>query len=137
MGRSTARVGPRSSPSAGCSGGCPTGEVRVTGAGELRARCVIHAVGPVWAGGAKGESGLLASCYRSAIEEAAARGCRSVAFPAISCGVFGYPLDLGAATALGAVRAGLAERPEVEEARFVLFDEDAFTAFASALARLA
>ncbi len=118
-------------------GGCPAGEVRVTGAGELPARYVIHAVGPFWTGGAKGEPELLSSCYRSAIEEAAARGCRSVAFPAISCGVFGYPLDLGAATALGAVRAGLAESPEVEEARFVLFDEAAFAAFSSALARLA
>jgi O-acetyl-ADP-ribose deacetylase len=117
-------------------GGCPTGEVRVTGAGELPARYVIHAVGPVWLGGAEGEPELLASCYRSAIAEAAVRGCRSVAFPAISCGIYGYPLDLAATTALDAVRSGLAEHSQVEEARFVLFDEAAFTAFSDALARL-
>jgi O-acetyl-ADP-ribose deacetylase (regulator of RNase III) len=117
-------------------GGCSTGEVRVTGAGELPAWYVIHAVGPVWAGGAEGESELLASCYRSAIEQAAARGCRSVAFPAISCGRYGYPVDLAAVTALEAVRAGLAEHPQVEEARFVLFDDAAFTAFSDALARM-
>jgi O-acetyl-ADP-ribose deacetylase (regulator of RNase III) len=114
-------------------GGCSTGEVRVTGAGELPARYVIHAVGPVWSGGAEGEPELLASCYRSAIEQAAARGCRSIAFPAISCGVYGYPVDLAAVTALEAVRAGLAEHPQVEEARFVLFDDAAFTAFSDAL----
>ncbi len=114
-------------------GGCPTGEVRVTGAGKLPARYVIHAVGPVWTGGGHGEPALLASCYRSAIGEAAARGCRTVAFPAISCGVYGYPLDLAAGTALEAVRAALNDHPEVEEARFVLFDETALAAFSGAL----
>jgi O-acetyl-ADP-ribose deacetylase (regulator of RNase III) len=118
-------------------GGCPTGEVRVTRAGTLPARYVIHAVGPVWAGGGKGEPELLASCYRSAIEQAAVRGCRSVAFPAISCGVYGYPLDLAAATALDAVRAALAEHPQVAEARFVLFDDTALAAFSDAFARAA
>jgi O-acetyl-ADP-ribose deacetylase len=117
-------------------GGCPTGEVRVTGAGELPARYVIHAVGPVWAGGAEGEPMLLASCYRSAVEQAALRGCRSVAFPAISCGVYGYPLDFAAVTALDAVHGGLAEHAQVEQARFVLFDAAAFTAFSDALARM-
>jgi O-acetyl-ADP-ribose deacetylase len=118
-------------------GGCPTGEVRVTGAGELPTRYVIHAVGPVWAGGNRGEPERLASCYRSAIEAASERGCRSVAFPAISCGIYRYPLDLAAATALDAALTGLAEHPEIEEARFVLFDEAAFAAFSEALARFA
>jgi O-acetyl-ADP-ribose deacetylase len=117
-------------------GGCPTGEVRVTGAGELPARYVIHAVGPVWAGGAEGEPELLASCYRSAVEQAAMRGCRSVAFPAISCGVYGYPLDLAAGTALDAVLAALYAHPQVEEVCFVLFDDAALVVFTGALDRL-
>src|SRR5438067_2962926 len=73
-------------------GGCETGEARITGAGALAARHVIHAVGPVWRGGGAGEPELLAACHRRAIELAAAHACRRVAFPAISTGVYGYPV---------------------------------------------
>ena len=94
---------------------------------------MIHAVGPVWRGGGDGEPELLASCYRRAIELAAGHGCRRVAFPAISAGVYGYPLDDAASVALAATAAALADHPEVEEARFWLFGDDAYDAFTRAL----
>jgi O-acetyl-ADP-ribose deacetylase (regulator of RNase III) len=115
-------------------GGCETGDAKLTGAGNLPARHVIHAVGPVWRGGSEGEPELLASCYRRAIELAAAEGDRRVAFPAISAGVYGYPLDEAAAIAIAATRAALGDHLEVEEARFWLFDERAHAAFLRALA---
>src|SRR5215217_1000691 len=74
-------------------GGCPTGEARMTGGYRLPAESVIHTVGPVWRGGTQGEPELLASCYRSSLALAAESGVRSIAFPAISCGVYGYPVD--------------------------------------------
>jgi len=117
-------------------GGCPTGEVRVTGAGRLGARCIIHAVGPVFAGGARGESELLGSCYHAAIEAAAAHGCATVALPAISTGAYGYPLDGAAAVAVGAVDAAMRAHDTVREARFWLFDERAYGAFTVALEAL-
>ena len=117
-------------------GGCPTGEVRVTGAGRLRARCIIHAVGPVYAGGARGESALLGSCYHAAIEAAAAQGCAIVALPAISTGAYGYPLDQAAVVAVGAVDAALQTHDTVREARFWLFDERAYDLFTNALEAL-
>src|SRR5262249_27619452 len=80
-------------------GGCDTGDAKITGAGRLAARHVIHAVGPVWRGGANGEPELLASCYRRAIDLADANGCARVAFPAISTGIYGYPLPAAAGTA--------------------------------------
>jgi O-acetyl-ADP-ribose deacetylase len=118
-------------------GGCATGDARITGAGRLGpARHVIHAVGPVWRGGSSGEPEQLASCYRRAVELAAEHGCRSVAFPAISTGVYGYPLDLAAGVALRATVAALEANGSVEEARFWLFDERAHAAFAVVLAEL-
>jgi O-acetyl-ADP-ribose deacetylase (regulator of RNase III) len=116
-------------------GGCDTGDAKITGAGRLPADHVIHAVGPVWRGGGNDEPALLASCYRRAIELAAEHGCRRVAFPAISAGVYGYPLAQAAEVAIDATRAALDEHPEVREARFWLFDRAAFDAFAAALAR--
>src|SRR5512140_3016034 len=74
-------------------GGCPTGEARITKGYRLRARHVIHTVGPVWHGGRNGEPELLASCYRNSLRLAAENGVRTIAFPAISCGVYGYPID--------------------------------------------
>jgi O-acetyl-ADP-ribose deacetylase (regulator of RNase III) len=116
-------------------GGCDTGDAKITGAGRLRADHVIHAVGPVWRGGGEDEPALLASCYRRAIELAAGHGCRRVAFPAISAGIYGYPLAQAAEVAVDAIRAALDDHPEVQEARFWLFDRAAFDAFAAALAR--
>jgi O-acetyl-ADP-ribose deacetylase (regulator of RNase III) len=115
-------------------GGCATGDAKITGAGRLRdARYVIHAVGPVWRGGAAGEAELLASCYRRAVELAAAHGCRCIALPAISTGVYGYPLARAAEVALGATDAALQDHPDIEEVRFWLFDQRAYDAFAAAL----
>lgn len=115
--------------------GCDTGDAKITGAGRLPARYVIHAVGPVWKDGANGEPELLASCYRRAVELAAEHGCRRVAFPAISAGVYGYPLEQAAAVAIDATRGALEDRPAVEEARFWLFGERAHDAFGAALRR--
>jgi O-acetyl-ADP-ribose deacetylase (regulator of RNase III) len=114
-------------------GGCETGDAKITGAGRLAARHVIHAVGPVWRGGSAGEPELLASCYRRAIELSAAHRCRTVAFPAISTGVYGYPLAQAAGVAVESVRAAMAEFPTVQRARFWLFDERAYAAFERAL----
>jgi O-acetyl-ADP-ribose deacetylase len=94
---------------------------------------VIHAVGPVWRGGGQGEPELLASCYRRAIELAAEHGCRRVAFPAISAGIYGYPLEQAAEVALRATREALERHPGVEEARFWLFDQRAYDAFSETL----
>ncbi len=110
-------------------GGCATGEAKATGAGLLPARFVIHTVGPVWRGGGAGEAELLASCHRRSIETAAALGSRSVSFPAISTGVYGYPAELAAPVALGAAAAALEEHPQVELVRFVLFDARAYEVF--------
>jgi O-acetyl-ADP-ribose deacetylase (regulator of RNase III) len=114
-------------------GGCETGEAKITGAGRLACRFVIHTVGPVWRGGEAGEAELLASCYRRVLALAEANGVRALALPAISTGVYGYPLDAAAAVAVAAVGAGLAESVGVEEARFWLFDRPAYAAFAAAL----
>lgn len=112
-------------------GGCATGDAKATTAGELPARHVIHTVGPVWRGGHEGEPELLASCHRRALEIAAELGCRSVAFPAISTGVYGYPVELAAPIAVAAVREGL--RDPVELVRFVLFSDGHLVAFRQSL----
>ena len=114
-------------------GGCATGDAKASGAGNLRARHVIHTVGPVWRGGSEGEPELLASCYRRSLELAASLGCRTVAFPAISTGVYGYPVELAAPVAIAAVREAWA--PPVEVVRFVLFNTRALEAFRTALER--
>jgi O-acetyl-ADP-ribose deacetylase (regulator of RNase III) len=110
-------------------GGCDTGDAKATTAGELPARWVIHTVGPVWRGGDSGESDLLASCHRRSLEVAAGLGARSIAFPAISCGIYGYPPELAASVALGAVRGH-----PLDLVRFVLFGDDTYEAFARAAA---
>jgi len=112
-------------------GGCATGDAKVTRAYRLPADIVIHAVGPVWRGGSAGEPELLASCYRRAVELAAEHGARRVAVPAISAGIYGYPLEEAARIAVEATRAALTEHPEVEEARFWLFSQRVFDAFAA------
>jgi O-acetyl-ADP-ribose deacetylase (regulator of RNase III) len=117
-------------------GGCPTGDAKITGAGRLPVRHVIHAVGPVWSGGDSGEPEQLASAYRRAIELAAEHGDRRVAFPAISTGVYRFPLDRAAEISVEAVRDATAAHPDVEEARFWLFGDDAYRAFEAALQRV-
>jgi O-acetyl-ADP-ribose deacetylase (regulator of RNase III) len=112
-------------------GGCATGDAKATGAGRLEVRHLIHTVGPVWQGGSHLEEELLASCYRRSLELAAELGCRSVAFPAISTGVYGYPIELAAPTAVAAVREATNE--PVELVRFVLFSEEHLDAFLAAL----
>jgi O-acetyl-ADP-ribose deacetylase (regulator of RNase III) len=116
-------------------GGCATGDAKITGAGRLPVNHVIHAVGPVWNGGDSGEDDLLASAYRRSIELAAEHGDRRVAFPAISTGVYRFPLDRAAEVSVAAVRAAMDAHPEVEEARFWLFGDDAYRAFEEALRR--
>lgn len=101
-------------------GGCPTGEARITGGYELPANHVIHTVGPVWRGGGAGEAKLLASCYRSALALVAGHGLRSVAFPAISCGVYGYPVREAARIAVRECASFLEAHPSIE-VTFALF----------------
>jgi O-acetyl-ADP-ribose deacetylase (regulator of RNase III) len=110
--------------------GLPTGQAVATTAGDLDARWVIHTVGPVWAAG-EDRSGLLASCYRESLRVADELGARTVAFPAISTGIYGWPLDDGARIAVETVRAA---DTAVEEVRFVLFDERAYEVFADRVA---
>jgi O-acetyl-ADP-ribose deacetylase len=114
-------------------GGCAPGDAKATTAGRLPARHVVHTVGPVWQGGTRGEAGVLASCHRRSLEVAAALDCRTVAFPAISTGVYGYPVELAAAVAIASARASLAHLQEIELVRFVLFGGAAEAAFADAL----
>jgi O-acetyl-ADP-ribose deacetylase len=109
--------------------GLPTGQAVATTGGNLRARWVIHTVGPVWAA-SEDRSALLASCHTEALGVADELGARTVAFPAISTGVYGYPLEAAAAVAIAAVRSAATA---VEEVRFVLFDEAAYAAFQAAL----
>jgi O-acetyl-ADP-ribose deacetylase (regulator of RNase III) len=106
-------------------GGCPTGEARITRGYRLPARHVIHTVGPVWHGGQKGEPDLLAACYRNSLELAVANGVSTIAFPGISTGIYGYPLEAATRLAMTAVRDCLARMPSIEEVRFVTFGEQA------------
>ena len=108
-------------------GGCDAGDAKATTAGRLPARWVIHTVGPVWHGGDHGEPDLLASCHRRALEVAAEVGARSIAFPAISCGIYGYPPERAAEVALGAVRDHA-----LDLVCFVLFGDATYEAFAAA-----
>jgi len=113
-------------------GGCPTGDARATPGFALPARWIIHAVGPVWQGGDHGEAGLLASAYRRCLAVADELGARSVSFPAISTGIFGYPLDPATAIAVETVRTATTD---VELARFVCFDAATFAAYERELAQ--
>jgi len=115
-------------------GGCETGDVRITGGYELPARHVIHAVGPVWRGGDHGEAELLASCYRKSIRLAEEHGLSSIAFPAISCGIFGYPLEQAAAVAIEATLQALHECEQVETVVFACFSDEIEAAFKQAAA---
>jgi len=118
-------------------GGCRTGQAKITKGYRLPARWVIHAVGPIWRGGAHGEPQLLASAYRNSLELASANGARSVAFPAISCGVYGYPLDDAAEIAVREVREFLSRDTVVDHVLHTCFGSRVLAAFSSASARLA
>jgi len=114
-------------------GGCEPGQAKATGGHRLAARHVIHTVGPVWHGGGAGEPETLAACHRNAVALAAELGCRTVAFPAISTGVYGYPVELAAGVAVTATAEALGAQDTVELVRFVLFDEQTRAAFDAAM----
>jgi len=109
-------------------GGCQTGDAKATGAGRLPARYVVHAVGPIWRGGGHGEAAQLSSAYRRALEVAESLDCRTVAFPALSTGIYGYPAELAAPVAVAAVRE-LEDR--FDEIRFVFLEDSAREVFAA------
>ncbi len=114
-------------------GGCRTGQAKITQAYSLPAKYVIHTVGPIYHGGAKGEAKLLASCYRQSLELAREHECGTVAFPAISCGVYGYPLADAARIAIGMIREFLADNDLPERVLLVLFSASDFDAYAAEL----
>ncbi len=114
-------------------GGCPTGSAVITGAGNLKARHVIHAVGPIYSSGASGEPELLRGAYKTSLEIADEHGLKSIAFPSISTGVYGYPLDEAAPIALAAAAEHLGGRSGLELVRFVLFDGETYRAYLRAL----
>ena len=115
--------------------GCETGRAKITGGYRLPARYVIHTPGPIWRGGGHGERALLASCYRSCMALAAEYGCRSVAFPSISTGVYHFPLELAAPIAAAAVSACLSEEgSSVQHVTFVCFSQEVKDAYDAALA---
>jgi O-acetyl-ADP-ribose deacetylase (regulator of RNase III) len=117
-------------------GGCPTGEARISGGGRLAARWVIHTVGPIYRDGKHGEAELLASAYRNSLRLAGKRGIRSVAFPSISTGAYGYPVAEAARIALTTLIAFLEAHPEIVLVRFVLFGQAALRAYEAALGEL-
>jgi O-acetyl-ADP-ribose deacetylase (regulator of RNase III) len=114
-------------------GGCETGQAKITRGYRLPARHVIHTVGPIWQGGEQGEPGLLAACYRNSLMLAVAHGIGTLAFPAISCGVYGYPLDRAASIAVREVRAFLAADDRIDTVYLVCFGEEVLEAYRRAL----
>ncbi len=117
-------------------GGCATGEAVITSGGNLKARYVIHTVGPVWHGGNRDENSLLSSCYTRSLERALEKGIKTVSFPSISTGAYGYPIHLAAPVALNAIRAFFEAHDEIERVQMVLFDSDTYGAYQSALNNL-
>lgn len=109
--------------------GCATGDAKITKGYRLPARHVIHTVGPVWHGGAKGEQDLLASCYRRSFQLAHENALASIAFPAISCGVYGYPLEKACSVALAETKAALERYPEIGRVVFALFGNEALQVY--------
>ena len=102
-------------------GGCKTGQAKLTKGYRLPAKYIIHTVGPVWRGGTNGEPELLAACYRGSVELAAKHGAATLAFPSISTGIYGYPIELAAKLAVATVRAAVAQHPEIKEVIFCCF----------------
>lgn len=114
-------------------GGCATGDAKITSAGRMPAKYVIHTVGPVYRDGKHGEPELLASCYRRSLEVAVENGVKGISFPAISCGVYGYPIPEAARIAVGTVKQFFESNDGIERVRFVLFGVNTLTAFENAL----
>ena len=110
-------------------GGCATGDAKLTKGYRLPARHVIHTVGPIWHGGGQDEPALLTSCYRRCFEIAAAQGFRTLAFPAIGCGIYGYPIDQATGIAVAETRAALAAYPDIDEVIFACFGAEVFAAY--------
>lgn len=125
-------AGPEMGPACAALGGCPTGEARITPGFKLPAKYVIHAVGPVWRGGRAGEPELLASAYRSVMHLGDARGLRSVAFPAISTGIYGYPLGEATNIAVATIREALESDSRVERVIFTCFSREVLDAYRQA-----
>ena len=109
--------------------GCKTGQARLTKGYRLPARHIIHTVGPVWRGGTNGEPELLASCYVNCYKIAKDQGMRSIAFPAISCGIYGYPVELATEIAIRETLAELNDRPTIEQVVFACFNEETYAAY--------
>ncbi len=126
-------AGPRLLQECKSLGGCPTGEARITKGYNLPARWVIHTVGPVWGGGGHHEDELLASCYRTSLELAVEKSVRSIAFPAISTGVYGFPLERATAIAVSEVRSFLRRNPSLELVVFVCFGKQAHECYSKAV----
>jgi len=116
--------------------GCATGDAKITKGHRLPARHVIHTVGPVWHGGDKGEPELLASCYRRSFEVAHENGLTSIAFPAISAGIYGYPMEKACEIALTETKKALEKYPEIERVVFALFSADAMAVYRATFGRL-
>jgi len=116
-------------------GGCPTGEARMTKGYKLPAKFVIHTVGPVWAGGERGEAELLAGCYRSVFTIARENGLRSLAFPAISCGIYGYPIEKAVKIAVAETVAELISSDAVQKVIFACFGDEIYEAYLRAVRR--
>src|SRR5690349_7956339 len=114
-------------------GGCPTGEARITRGYRLPAKYVIHAVGPVWHGGGHNEPALLAGCYRESLRLAVENGIRTIAFPAISCGIYGYPIPEAARIAIGTTAETLSHQDSIEQVVFACFGAAVLEAFGAAL----
>ena len=115
-------------------GGCQTGEAKRTGGYRLPASFIIHTVGPVWRGGDDGEPALLGACYRNALHVAAQSGARSIAFPSISTGIYGYPIEAAARLAVATVRDELAQHPEIDKVLFCCFSANDLAVYQQALA---
>ena len=125
--------GPKIQEEARKIGRCPTGQAVITTGGNLKARYVIHTVGPIYRDGQSGEPELLASAYRESLKIASQRGIKSLAFPSLSTGVYGYPVADAARVALTTVKDYLTQHPEIELVRFVLFGKPTFEAFSAVL----